>query len=285
MCPMMPQPLDATMSLESYFARFKAHIIGEYQMIQTPYHRAIRILYTDWTASGRMYGPIEDRLRDQIGPLVANTHTDTNDTGSAMTYAYHQAQQIIKRHVGANSEDVLISADAGMTGVVNKLQRMLGLKIHESFKSRIEMSEEERPGEHQQRLGVISFYIDGLHHNVGVKLLNDRFGIQTRGGCSCAGTYGHYLLNVSNETSKSITDLIDRGDCSTKPGWIRLSIHPTMRDAELHYVLDAIQELAIHHSEWVKEYDICLASNSIQPNNKKAGLKLKERIDRCLELK
>ncbi|MDZ7846599.1 MAG: hypothetical protein U5L96_07440 [Owenweeksia sp.] len=51
--------------------------------------------------------------------------------------------------------------------------------------------------EHRQRLGVISFYIDDLHYNVGVKMLNDRFGIQTRGGCSCAGTYGHYLLNVS----------------------------------------------------------------------------------------
>ena len=40
------------------------------------------------------------------------------------------------------------------------------------------------------------FYIDNLHFNLGVKLLNDKFGIQTRGGCSCAGTYGHYLLNV-----------------------------------------------------------------------------------------
>ena len=53
----------------------------------------------------------------------------------------------------------------------------------------------------KKRLGVISFYIDNLHYNLGVKLLNDRFGIQVRGGCSCAGTYGHYLLHVSQELS------------------------------------------------------------------------------------
>jgi selenocysteine lyase/cysteine desulfurase len=55
--------------------------------------------------------------------------------------------------------------------------------------------------QHEDRLGVISFFIDNLHFNLGVKLLNDKFGIQTRGGCSCAGTYGHYLLHVDEEKS------------------------------------------------------------------------------------
>lgn len=49
-------------------------------------------------------------------------------------------------------------------------------------------------GQHENRLGVISFYIDDLHYNLGVKLLNDCFGIQTRGGCSCAGTYGIFCF-------------------------------------------------------------------------------------------
>jgi selenocysteine lyase/cysteine desulfurase len=66
--------------------------------------------------------------------------------------------------------------------------------------------------EHQDRLGVISFYIDDLHYNLGVKLLNDRFGIQTRGGCSCAGTYGHFLLHVDKETSSDLVCLITSGD-------------------------------------------------------------------------
>ena len=61
------------------------------------------------------------------------------------------------------------------------------------------------------RLGIVSFYVEDLHYNLIVKLLNDRFGIQVRGGCSCAGTYGHYLLHVDPRRSGQITDKIDHG--------------------------------------------------------------------------
>ena len=61
---------------------------------------------------------------------------------------------------------------------------------------------------HRERLGVISFYVDQLHYNLGVRILNDRFGIQVRGGCSCAGTYGHFLLNVDHEFSNNIVSKI-----------------------------------------------------------------------------
>jgi selenocysteine lyase/cysteine desulfurase len=104
------------------------------------------------------------------------------------------------------------------------------------------------------RLGVLSFYMESLHYNLGVKLLNDRFGIQTRGGCSCAGTYGHYLLEVTPGFSKIITDQISHGDLSNKPGWIRMSIHPTMTDAEIDYIMDAIEMLCNNHPEWAKDY-------------------------------
>ena len=109
-------------------------------------------------------------------------------------------------------------------------------------------------GQHKERLGVISFYIDDLHYNLGVKLLNDRFGIQTRGGCSCAGTYGHYLLHVDYETSHELTDEISLGDLSRKPGWIRLSIHPTLTSVEINYVIYSVKELAENHQEWSKDY-------------------------------
>lgn len=108
--------------------------------------------------------------------------------------------------------------------------------------------------QHQNRLGVISFYIDGLHYNLGVKLLNDRFGIQTRGGCSCAGTYGHYLLHVDQETSNSIVCQISDGDLEKKPGWIRMSIHPTTTNKEIEYVCNAILDLASNFKEWSKDY-------------------------------
>ena len=57
----------------------------------------------------------------------------------------------------------------------------------------------------RHRLAMLSFWVEGLHYNLVVRLLNDRFGVQARGGCSCAGTYGHYLLHVDPMRSKSIT--------------------------------------------------------------------------------
>jgi selenocysteine lyase/cysteine desulfurase len=106
----------------------------------------------------------------------------------------------------------------------------------------------------EDRLGIISFYLEKVHYNLVVKLLSDRFGIQVRGGCACAGTYGHYLLNVSYEKSRSITQHINMGDLSQKPGWVRLSIHPAMRNDELHLIIDAIKQIQQNHLEWGKDY-------------------------------
>jgi len=106
----------------------------------------------------------------------------------------------------------------------------------------------------EDRLGVISFYHEDIHFNLLVKLLNDRYGIQVRGGCACAGTYGHYLLNVTYKDSKHITDLINHGDLSQKPGWVRLSLHPTMRDDEVYYFANALKEIIENINEWEKDY-------------------------------
>ena len=85
-------------------------------------------------------------------------------------------------------------------------------------------------------------------------MLNDRYGIQTRGGCSCAGTYGHYLLHVDEEMSRSITCEIDEGDLSHKPGWIRMSLHPTQTDREVDFICNAIKELAMNFETWKRDY-------------------------------
>jgi hypothetical protein len=84
--------------------------------------------------------------------------------------------------------------------------------------------------------------------------LNDKFGIQVRGGCACAGTYGHYLLDVSYDKSHLITSLISSGDLSLKPGWIRLSMHPTMTDNELLYIMDAIGQVQKNSKKWGNDY-------------------------------
>ncbi len=463
---------NSTISLETYFQDFRQNIVGINQDFNSPFGKK-KIIYTDWTASGRLYRPIEEKLLNQFGPFVANTHTETTVSGTAMTKAYHHARHIIKRHTNASHDDVLITDGTGMTGVVNKFQRILGLKIPENLKDFITVPAEKRPivfishmehhsnqtswletiadveiipscekglfcldnlkdllekysdrtikiasitscsnvtgiktpfheaaklmhqyngvcfvdfacsgpyveidmhpadpeayldaiffsphkflggpgtsgvlifnkklynnmipdcpgggtvswtnpwgehkyidniedredggtpgflqviktalaielkeemgienilqreheivdyvfsqlepvenikilaGQHKDRLGVVSFFIDDLHFNLGVKILNDRFGIQTRGGCSCAGTYGHYLLHVDQETSNKLVNEITIGDLIKKPGWIRMSIHPTTTDEEIAYVCNSIKELAENHQTWALDY-------------------------------
>ena len=480
--------------LELYFNDFRNDIIGVDQTFNSPYGHQ-KIIYTDWTASGRLYRPIEEKLMNQFGPFVANTHTETTVTGTAMTLAYHEARHIIKHHVNANSGDILITDGTGMTGVVNKFQRILGLRIPENLKEFATIPEALKPivfishmehhsnqtswletiadvevipandeglfclealkvllkkyknrsfkiasitscsnvtgiktpyhevaqlmhhhngvcfvdfacsgpyvaidmhpqapdayldaiffsphkflggpgtsgvlifnknlyknnvpdcpgggtvswtnpwgehkyidniedredggtpgflqviktalaiqlkekmgvqnildrehelveyifatlnqlpnlhilaNQHQDRLGVISFYIDELHYNLGVKLLNDKFGIQTRGGCSCAGTYGHYLLHVDQETSHNLVCQISSGDLIQKPGWIRMSVHPTTTSAEIEFVCESIRLLSENHQEWAKEYQYNPKTNEF--NHKASASLEKERV-------
>jgi selenocysteine lyase/cysteine desulfurase len=129
--PEMSHPADhatKAISLETYFKKFRRNIVGIDQTYTTPYGEK-KIVYADWIASGRLYRPIEEKLLKDFGPFVANTHTETTVTGTTMTRAYAEARRIIKEHVNANAEDVLITTGSGMTGVVNKFQRILGLKV------------------------------------------------------------------------------------------------------------------------------------------------------------
>jgi selenocysteine lyase/cysteine desulfurase len=114
------------------------------------------------------------------------------------------------------------------------------------------------------RLGVISFYMDNIHYNLLVSFLSDRYGIQVRGGCACAGTYGHYLLDVSHEKSKKITDSITNGDLSAKPGWVRLSLHPTMKDKEVVFIANALREISQNHKAWSLDYDYTKHTNEFR---------------------
>ena len=131
-------------TLEAYFEQFRKHIVGQNQTFVSPFGEQ-KIIYTDWTASGRLYRPIEEKLLNEFGPFVANTHTETTVSGTAMTKAYHKAKHIIKDHVNANDDDVLIVTGNGMTGVVNKFQRILGLKIPENLRDYTAVPDEMRP--------------------------------------------------------------------------------------------------------------------------------------------
>jgi selenocysteine lyase/cysteine desulfurase len=116
----------------------------------------------------------------------------------------------------------------------------------------------------KDRLGILSFYIENVHYNLIVKILNDYYGIQTRGGCSCAGTYGHYLLNIDRQLSRKIADKINRGDLSLKPGWVRISIHPIMTNKDMYNIGNAIYEISKNITKLEKEYTFNPLTNEFQ---------------------
>lgn len=129
---------------EERFAEIRRGIIGDQEMITTPY--GIKpLIYADWCASGRLYAPIETYMKEVVAPYIGNTHTDSNATGASMTQAYSTAIRTIKRHVHAVPEDIVLFCGTGMTGAVVKLQRLLNLRIPEGLRHRVWLSPEERP--------------------------------------------------------------------------------------------------------------------------------------------
>lgn len=108
------------------------------------------------------------------------------------------------------------------------------------------------------RLGILSLVFDQgrLHHNLAARLLSDRFGVQTRGGCMCAGTYGHELLGIGAARSFEIRCALDQGDEMAKPGWLRISFSPATGDDEFAVLLDAVVQLADNWQAWSAEYEI-----------------------------
>lgn len=100
-----------------------------------------------------------------------------------------------------------------------------------------------------KRLSIVSFVIRGpsgrfLHHNFVVALLNDLFGIQTRGGCSCAGPYGHRLLGIDLDHSHAFERQIAAGCEGIKPGWVRVNFNYFVDDAVADYIIEAVRLVA-----------------------------------------
>ncbi len=99
-----------------------------------------------------------------------------------------------------------------------------------------------------ERLSIVSFVVRRgsryLHHNFVVALLNDLFGIQSRGGCSCAGPYGHRLLGIDVETSHEFEREIARGCEGIKPGWVRVNFNYFISEWVFQYILDAVDLVA-----------------------------------------
>nr|MDQ6889680.1 aminotransferase class V-fold PLP-dependent enzyme [Bacteroidota bacterium] len=146
---------------------------------------------------------------------------------------------------------IRLKEEMGVDNILKREEEMLQIIFNRFSKIKnVEIPE----GHIRKRLSVIAFTVKGAHYNLIVKILNDRFGIQTRGGCSCAGTYGHVLLNVDQARSYEILHSIRLGNLLCKPGWVRLSVHPTMSNAEIDFIMDAIESTAFHFHAWMKDY-------------------------------
>ncbi len=482
-------------TLESFFREIERNVIGRNVQFESPYGTQ-HVLYADWVASARMYEPIEKKIREFVLPFVANTHTESNVTGTAMTRAYNESKKIIKAHVNAHATDHLIFCGSGMTAAIAKLQRILGLKVPERFHSYLESNSKEKSyrkitkrskvlnkkysfkehhkpivfvthmehhsnhtswletiadveiikhnengevcldhfqqllelyqdrtfkiasvtacsnvtgiespyqeiakmihqydgvcfadfaasapyvdidmhpdeeGAHldaiffsphkflggpgtpgvlifnealynnkcpdipgggtvsftspwykhdyitdievredggtppfiqgiraamairlkesmtvkrikerknqllqlffdqfegvedihflannkRDRHGIVSFYVQDLHYNLLTKVLNDRYGIQVRGGCACAGTYGHILFDLDINSSNRMREYILKGDNTYKLGFVRVSLHPTLSNDQCLYIAESIKDIINDKEFWKTEY-------------------------------
>jgi selenocysteine lyase/cysteine desulfurase len=116
-----------------------------------------------------------------------------------------------------------------------------------------------------ERLSIVSFTVRRprgryLHHNVVVAILNDLFGIQSRGGCSCAGPYGHRLLGIDLEKSHEFEREITHGCEGIKPGWVRVNFNYFISEAVFQYVVQAVALVADHGWKLVPDYRFDLES-------------------------
>jgi selenocysteine lyase/cysteine desulfurase len=111
------------------------------------------------------------------------------------------------------------------------------------------------------RLSIVSFMVKHeagwLHHNYVVALLNDLLGIQARGGCSCAGPYGHRLLGIDLETSKEFEGEILKGCEGVKPGWVRVNFNYFISETQFQFLLDAVELVAEHGWKLLSQYTFC----------------------------
>lgn len=463
-------------NLDRHFEFFRKNSIGHQCSFDSPYGRQ-KVLYADWIATGRLYGPIEKKITEEVAPFFANTHSFSSETGKITTLIYKEARRIIKEHVHAHEDDILVTTGSGMTGALACLQRIMGLRKYqywgseekpvvfishmehhsnqvswlethadvvivppdknlkadgghlesllEKYKDRklkigsftacsnvtgeivdyktlaktmhahgglcfidfaasapyvhmdmhpeneeeqldaiffsphkflggpgacgvlvfnkklyrneapdhpgggnvkwtdpwggyayfeaievkedggtpgilqtiraalaIRLKEKMNPdlmavkeerliklfyeelkdvaeinylGDCQaQRIGCIAFNIEGMHYNLVVRLLNDRFGIQVRGGWSCASTYAHYLFGLDKPSSSVVMKEIEEKNLEHKPGWVRVSLHPTMEAGEVKYIAGALREIIRNRKDWPEDYRYNPATNEFE---------------------
>jgi selenocysteine lyase/cysteine desulfurase len=144
----------------------------------------------------------------------------------------------LKDHVGAaaiRDHDVALARDA-----VRRLARHPRIRVYGPLDA--------------PRLPIVSFNVEGLHHDLVSALLDHLFGIQNRAGCSCAGPYGHRLLGISGERSERYRRLIAEGVIGAKPGWVRVSLPWYGSPEDVEFTLRAAEFVASRGDAFVPLY-------------------------------
>ena len=174
----------------------------------------------------------------------------------------------------AGTPNVLGDIRAGLVFAVKKLvDPDFMAKRHTELMSRVRTAWADIPGltvlghtGADGRLPFLSIRIEDitgnerLHHQDVTRLLSSKFGIQARGGCACAGPYGHRLLKVDAVQSESIRSEILDGKDIRKPGWTRLNLSPLMSDEKVDYILQSVREIALSPDQFTtSSVDGCAA--------------------------
>lgn len=107
-----------------------------------------------------------------------------------------------------------------------------------------------------ERLAVVSMIFKGLHYNFVVALLSDFFGIQVRGGCMCAGPYGHELLQIDPSVSQGIKRQLEMGRGGVKPGWVRVGFSPVTTEADFQVLLEGVEFVTSRGHEYLDRYQL-----------------------------